>query len=56
MKQQGWSEILGSILKKLGITLLKVFIFILWVIFSALESLIRDLNVSMKKFLWPNKN
>jgi hypothetical protein len=56
MKQQSWGDIIGSIALKIGALLIKVLVFVLWIVGSGLESLLHDLNATMKKFLFPHKN
>jgi|GEM_PF-3256864 hypothetical protein len=56
MKQQSWGDIFFSILKKVGSSVFKLLIFFLWVIASAVETLLHELNTTMKSYLFPNKN
>jgi len=56
MKQQSWMSILGSILKRLLGMVLQLLVFCLWVVTNLLETLLHEFNVSVKKYLWPNKD
>jgi hypothetical protein len=50
-----WSEILGEAVKKLLLAIAKVAVFILWVVLTGIQVILRELIASMRKFLFPNK-
>jgi hypothetical protein len=56
MKKQTWADIGVTILKKLGMLLLRLVAFIGWVISSAIETLIHELNLTLKKWLFGDKD
>jgi hypothetical protein len=45
-------EVIGIILKKLLKAIAKVTVFVLWLVTSALEVLLRELNAAMRQYLF----
>jgi hypothetical protein len=50
-----WGEVCIEITKKLATIFCKVVVFLVWLITTSMEILLRELNRSMRQYLFPNK-